>query len=89
MILAMDIEDNHKIAEQAVVVDDLATEPTERRALEAQGSVVQLTVDGCPSCDNAPRLWYVDGHWVFDTDDGYRGPTIRFCPMCGIELPND
>ena len=53
-----------------------------------QKTVVQPTVEGCPSCDDARWLWYVDGHWVFDSDDGLRGPTVRFCPMCGIELPN-
>ena len=34
IILAMDIEDNHQ-GSMPVEVDDLPTEPTERRALEA------------------------------------------------------
>ena len=40
----MEIEDNRKIAKSAVAADDLTREPTERPALEAQGSVVQPTV---------------------------------------------
>ena len=46
-----------------------------------------VIISGCPECDDAPYLWYHDNAWRIDTDDGLAGPTIKFCPVCGVELP--
>ena len=32
------------------------------------------------------HIWLDKGEWIFDTDNGMRGPTIEFCPYCGIKL---
>ena len=31
-------------------------------------------------------IWLSNGEWIFDTDNGLRGPVIRFCPFCGERL---
>jgi hypothetical protein len=44
-------------------------------------------------CKEKPQhhewLWYDNGEWIFDTDDGLRGPEIFFCPWCGKQLPKE
>ncbi len=32
------------------------------------------------------QIWWSNA-WVFDTDDGYEGPIVYFCPYCGKRLP--
>lgn len=46
-----------------------------------------ISVAGCPNCDDAEYLYWRDDGWDIDTDDGLRGYTARFCPMCGVRLP--
>jgi len=38
-------------------------------------------------CADAAYLWYDDGKWIFDMDNGMKGPIIKFCPFCGEKLP--
>lgn len=45
-----------------------------------------IEMRGCPNCDEAPYLWFYDGQWRIDTDDGYLGPAVNYCPRCGMEL---
>lgn len=45
-----------------------------------------ISIMGCPRCDNAPYLWFDKGEWIIDTDDGLRGPIVKYCPNCGFEL---
>ena len=80
----MDIEDNRKIAKSAVAADDLATEPAERRALEAQGSVVQPTVSRSCSVGGAHVPWR-PGQWKFIVvrQAGLQ-VTIEICCRCGM-----
>ena len=45
-----------------------------------------VEVTGCPRCDEAGYLWFDDGVWRLDTDDGYQGPEVNYCPWCGVKL---
>lgn len=38
-------------------------------------------------CADARVLWFSNDEWIFDTDDGLRGPVIQYCPWCGELLP--
>ena len=44
------------------------------------------TKTNCSVCQNAPYLWFDEGEWIIDTDDGMRGYKANFCPNCGNEL---
>jgi hypothetical protein len=57
--------------------------------LEIRALVDCFEIGGCPRCDSsgAGNLYFAEGKWIFDTDDGLQGPTIYFCPFCGYRLP--
>ena len=80
----MDIEDNRKIAKSAVAADDLTREPTERPALEAQGSVAQPTVSrGCP-VGGAHVPWRPDQWKFIVVRQAGLQVTIEICCRCGM-----
>lgn len=33
------------------------------------------------------RVVHYEGAWRFDCDDGLLGHEIKFCPFCGLKLP--
>lgn len=44
------------------------------------------SITGCSNCDDAQYLWFDEGQWVIDSDDGYRGFPAKYCPACGTHL---
>jgi len=44
------------------------------------------SITGCSNCDDAPYLWFDQGEWVIDSDEGLRGHPAKYCPECGAHL---
>jgi len=42
------------------------------------------SITGCSNCDEAPYLWFDNGEWMIDSDDGLF--PAKYCPACGARL---